>query len=583
MPTCGWPGCRSRPVPGRRHRERRQPRQGVALAAARFGTRATVWMPAGAPETKVATRSSGPGSSWSTGRSRPSSTGRAEAAERGLTWVHVRRPRRDRRTGDGRARAGPPASRAGHGRGARRWWRAAGRRGRGPRSRPPARTHASSGSRRPVPRPSPRPWTRCAVTLDRVATMADGIAVARPGELPLAMAATLVDGMVTVTDEELWRAMHYNTARAAPGRRAGGCRRGGGARPPGRRARPGRRPGLRRQHRPPARRPPDGRGLMPAARPAGRVACPWPGSASGPCVTATARSDPGRGGLAGRGGPALAVLGPNGAGKSTLLRLAGAVRPRAADMSSCSGSWSAGPICGRCGPGSGWSTPRRPSPCRRGWRPRRRADGGDRDGAAALGPLRPGRAAPRRGLLDLVGCAHLAGRPLGRCSIGSAAARPGGQGADGRAGAAAAGRAGRRARPLPARRRCGRHDRAGGREAQLTTVTVTTTSRSFRPRSPTPCCCEQAARSWPHPWRSPSPPSTCRAVSASRSRSARSAGAGWPGPRPLALGTGGYFGLAPGLGPEPCPERAASTRSLMRLRATSAALAAQAGWKWSDA
>ena len=48
------------------------------------------------------------------------------------------------------------------------------------------------------------------VTLDRVETMADGIAVARPGALPLALArAGLVDEVVTVTDEALWSAMRH--------------------------------------------------------------------------------------------------------------------------------------------------------------------------------------------------------------------------------------------------------------------------------------------------------------------------------------------------------------------------------------
>ena len=187
---------------GRRHRERRQPRLGVALAAARFGTRATVWMPAGAPRARSPRPpSSGRGRLVEQGdHGRPrAGEGRGRRAGPDL-GPPVRRPRRDRRTGDGRARAGPPASRAGHGRGARRWWRAAGRRGRGGQGRQPART--SSRSRRPVPWPSPTASLDAGafVTLDRVATMADGIAVAQPGELPLAM-ATLVDGMVTVTDE----------------------------------------------------------------------------------------------------------------------------------------------------------------------------------------------------------------------------------------------------------------------------------------------------------------------------------------------------------------------------------------------
>ncbi|HET6874542.1 MAG TPA: threonine ammonia-lyase [Acidimicrobiales bacterium] len=52
------------------------------------------------------------------------------------------------------------------------------------------------------------------VTLDRVATMADGIAVARCSELTLAHAREFVDEMVTVDEEEISRAMLLAVERA---------------------------------------------------------------------------------------------------------------------------------------------------------------------------------------------------------------------------------------------------------------------------------------------------------------------------------------------------------------------------------
>jgi threonine dehydratase len=52
------------------------------------------------------------------------------------------------------------------------------------------------------------------VTLDRVATMADGIAVARCSELTLAHAREFVDDMVTVDEEEISRAMLLSVERA---------------------------------------------------------------------------------------------------------------------------------------------------------------------------------------------------------------------------------------------------------------------------------------------------------------------------------------------------------------------------------
>jgi threonine dehydratase len=52
------------------------------------------------------------------------------------------------------------------------------------------------------------------VTLDRVATMADGIAIARCSDLTLAHAQTYVDSIVTVDEEEISRAMLLSVERA---------------------------------------------------------------------------------------------------------------------------------------------------------------------------------------------------------------------------------------------------------------------------------------------------------------------------------------------------------------------------------
>ena len=52
------------------------------------------------------------------------------------------------------------------------------------------------------------------ITLDRMATMADGIAVGRPGDVPFAIVAELVDDIVTVTEDELSRAVLLLLERA---------------------------------------------------------------------------------------------------------------------------------------------------------------------------------------------------------------------------------------------------------------------------------------------------------------------------------------------------------------------------------
>jgi threonine dehydratase len=52
------------------------------------------------------------------------------------------------------------------------------------------------------------------VTLDQVVTMADGIAVPRPGDLPFAIVESLVDEVVTVSEDSLSRALLMLLERA---------------------------------------------------------------------------------------------------------------------------------------------------------------------------------------------------------------------------------------------------------------------------------------------------------------------------------------------------------------------------------
>ena len=52
------------------------------------------------------------------------------------------------------------------------------------------------------------------VALDRMSTMADGIAVGRPGDVPFAIVADLVERIVTVTEEDLSRALLLMLERA---------------------------------------------------------------------------------------------------------------------------------------------------------------------------------------------------------------------------------------------------------------------------------------------------------------------------------------------------------------------------------
>ncbi len=89
------------------------------------------------------------------------------------------------------------------------------------------------------------------VALAAMTTIADGIAVGRPGEVTLAHVRDLVDDVVTVSDEDITRALLLLLERSKAGCRAG--RRGGGGSADGRAAPfhpTGGRGALRRQHRP---------------------------------------------------------------------------------------------------------------------------------------------------------------------------------------------------------------------------------------------------------------------------------------------------------------------------------------------
>jgi threonine dehydratase len=45
--------------------------------------------------------------------------------------------------------------------------------------------------------------------LEKVATIADGLAARKPGEHTLAMTSKYVDQILTVSDDDLWAAMRY--------------------------------------------------------------------------------------------------------------------------------------------------------------------------------------------------------------------------------------------------------------------------------------------------------------------------------------------------------------------------------------
>jgi iron complex transport system ATP-binding protein len=159
---------------------------------------------------------------------------------------------------------------------------------------------------------------------------------------------------------------------------------------------------------------------MPAATPAGRVAIRMAGVG----VWAVRDGDSRVPILDGvhwqvEAGQHWAVLGPNGAGKSTLLRLAGAVRHpsrgRVELLGELVGRTDLRAMRARIGMVDAATALTLPA-----W-----LAAGDVVLTGATGTVQPrwdryGPAERRRAgqLLDLVGCAHLAGRPLGRCSTG---------------------------------------------------------------------------------------------------------------------------------------------------------------------
>ena len=179
--------------------------QGVALAAQLLGIRATVFMPERAPLPKVqATRGV-----RRRGRARARQTlddalvaaARVRRADRRGVHPPLRPPRHRRRAGHGR----PGDPRAVPGRAHRRRLhrrrrpaRRHRRRGEGPASRRPGRRRAGRGGRGVTRRRWP-PASRC--RWRRWRTMADGIAVGRPGERPVRASSQLVDEVRTVTEE----------------------------------------------------------------------------------------------------------------------------------------------------------------------------------------------------------------------------------------------------------------------------------------------------------------------------------------------------------------------------------------------
>ena len=122
------------------------------------------------------------------------------------------------------------------------------------------------------------------VSVQAEPTMADGIAVSRPGDIPFAILSELADRVVTVSEESLSRGA---AALPGAGQAGGGAgRRGGGRRPARAFARlrsPGGGRAVRRQHRPAAAvqaapaRPDRGRPLPGVPLPAARSARDrWP-------------------------------------------------------------------------------------------------------------------------------------------------------------------------------------------------------------------------------------------------------------------------------------------------------------------
>ena len=235
--------------------------QGVALAAQMLGIKATVFMPEGAPIPKAnATRGYGAEVRFSGEYlTQALVAAQAFADETGAVLIHpfdhtdiVAGP------GHGRPRDPPAGSGGRHGAGPDRGRRAAcGNRDRdqGAASR---RARRRACRRRRLRRtPSRCGWVQ-PLAVEQMTTMADGIAVACPGDVPFASIQKYVDDVVTVSEDSISRALVMLLERAKmvveP---AGADRRGRRTRPAEGVRHPGRRRALRRQRRPAAARQAD--------------------------------------------------------------------------------------------------------------------------------------------------------------------------------------------------------------------------------------------------------------------------------------------------------------------------------------
>ena len=184
--------------------------QGVALAASLLGTDATVFMPVGAPLPKVAATKGYGARDRVRRQHRRRVAGRGPGvrrADRRGVDPPVRPPGRDRRPGHGGAgdpRAVPGGPHDHHRRRRRRPDLRHRGGGQGAAAAHPGDRRAGDGRRR-VPALAARrarPYGCRAF-----ATIADGIAVGCPGDLTFAHVSKLVDEIVTVTEEDISRAL----------------------------------------------------------------------------------------------------------------------------------------------------------------------------------------------------------------------------------------------------------------------------------------------------------------------------------------------------------------------------------------
>ena len=203
--------------------------QGVALAAQLLGISATVFMPEGAPIPKAnATRGYGAEVRFHGEYLTQALVAAQEFAdETGAVFIHPF-DHADIVAGQGtlRPRGARAGARGGDRAGADRRRRAAGRDRAGDQGRASRRTRGRAcRPRRPRPTPS-----RCAparpVALERMSTMADGIAVAWPGDVPFAAIQEHVDEVVTVSEESISRALVLLLERAKMVVEPSGRRRG---------------------------------------------------------------------------------------------------------------------------------------------------------------------------------------------------------------------------------------------------------------------------------------------------------------------------------------------------------------------